>query len=71
MSLCKHRFPRKRTELPILSWVSLWDKLVGAEVRRLFGTDNGTHIAVLTEKTDPIGAAYCSQYPRFTDEATK
>lgn len=54
-----------------MSWVSLWDKLVGAEVRRLFGTDNGTHIAVLTEKTDPIGAAYCSQYPRFTDEATK
>lgn len=39
VSLCKHQFPRKRTELPISNQVSLWVKLGEAEVGRLFGTD--------------------------------
>ena len=44
MSLCKDQFPRERIELPILSWVSLWDKLVGAEVRRVEEMDPGDRI---------------------------
>lgn len=72
LSLCKHKLPEKRSELPYIESGVTLDESVEAQVERWLGTDMalGTHSTVCRDGSSPR-SCLPSHYSHCTEEATK